>query len=43
MKEILERLLAGEFSVEEALRALEAEHVERVGELARLAPDRTRR
>jgi NCAIR mutase (PurE)-related protein len=43
MKEILERLLAGEFSVDEALRALEAEHVERVGELARLDPDRMRR
>jgi NCAIR mutase (PurE)-related protein len=43
MKEILERLLAGEFSVDEALRALEAEHVEQVGELARLDPDRMRR
>jgi NCAIR mutase (PurE)-related protein len=43
MKEILERLLAGEFSVDEALRALEAEHVERIGELARLDPDRMRR
>lgn len=43
MKEILERLLAGEFSVDEALRALESERVERVGELARLDPDRMRR
>jgi NCAIR mutase (PurE)-related protein len=43
MKEILERLLAGEFSVDEALRALQAEHVERIGELARLDPDRMRR
>ena len=43
MKEILERLLAGEFSVDEALRVLQAEHAERVGELARLDPDRMRR
>src|SRR5258708_16542782 len=43
MKEILERLLAGEFSVDEALRALEAERVEHVGELARLDPYRMRR
>ncbi|HXA43485.1 MAG TPA: nickel pincer cofactor biosynthesis protein LarB [Candidatus Solibacter sp.] len=43
MKEILERLLAGEFSVDEALRALDAERVEQVGELARLDPDRMRR
>src|SRR5258708_21954329 len=43
MKEILERLLAGEFSVDEALRALDTEHVEQVGELARLDPDRMRR
>jgi NCAIR mutase (PurE)-related protein len=43
MKEILERLLGGEFSVEEALRALEAEHVDHVGEMARLDPDRMRR
>ncbi len=43
MKEILERLLAGEFSVDEALRALDAERVEHVGELARLDPDRMRR
>ena len=43
MKKILERLLAGEFSVDEALRALDAERVEQVGELARLDPDRMRR
>jgi NCAIR mutase (PurE)-related protein len=43
MKEILERLLAGEFSVDEAMRALGAEHIEQVGELARLDPDRMRR
>ncbi|MEA2646455.1 MAG: pyridinium-3,5-biscarboxylic acid mononucleotide synthase, partial [Chloroflexota bacterium] len=43
MKEILERLLAGEFSVDEALRALEAERVVEVGDLARLDPDRVRR
>jgi NCAIR mutase (PurE)-related protein len=43
MKQILERLLAGEFSVEEALRLLDAERVEAVGDLARLDPDRLRR
>lgn len=43
MREVLERLLAGEFSVEEALRALEAEHVDIAGDLARLDPDRLRR
>ena len=43
MKEVLERLLAGEFTVEEALRALEAERVEVAGDLARLDPDRLRR
>lgn len=43
MKEILERLLAGQFSVEEALRAIEGERVEKVGALARLDPDRMRR
>jgi NCAIR mutase (PurE)-related protein len=43
MKEILERLLAGEFTVAEALRALEAERVEQVGDLARLDPDRMAR
>src|ERR1700680_1614158 len=40
MKEILERLLAGEFSVDEALHALEANRVEQLSELARLDPDR---
>jgi NCAIR mutase (PurE)-related protein len=40
VKEILERLLAGEFSVEEALRLLQADRVEAVGDLARLDPDR---
>ncbi|MEA2683547.1 MAG: pyridinium-3,5-biscarboxylic acid mononucleotide synthase [Chloroflexota bacterium] len=43
MKEILERLLAGEFTVDEALRALDAEHVEVAGDLARLDPGRLRR
>jgi NCAIR mutase (PurE)-related protein len=43
VKEILERLLAGEFTVEEALRALQSEHVEIAGDLARLDPDRLRR
>src|SRR5258708_13102623 len=43
MKEILERLLAGEFSVDEALRAVDGERVEHVGELAGLDPDRMRR
>ncbi|MFN2464062.1 MAG: nickel pincer cofactor biosynthesis protein LarB [Candidatus Dormibacteria bacterium] len=43
MREVLERLLAGEFTVEEALRALEAAPVEVAGELARLDPGRLRR
>lgn len=43
MRDILERLLAGEFSVDEALRALDADRVDRVGELARLDPERLRR
>jgi NCAIR mutase (PurE)-related protein len=43
MREILERLLAGEFSVDEALRAIQGERVEKVGELGRLDPDRVRR
>jgi NCAIR mutase (PurE)-related protein len=43
MREVLERLLAGEFSVDEALRAIQGERVEKVGELARLDPDRVRR
>ena len=40
---MLERLLAGEFTVEEALRALDAQHVDIAGDLARLDPDRLRR
>ena len=43
MEEILERLLAGDFSVDEALRLLRAEHVEAVGDMARLDPTRQRR
>jgi NCAIR mutase (PurE)-related protein len=43
MEDILERLLGGQLSVEEALRAIEAQRVEKVGELARLDPDRLRR
>jgi NCAIR mutase (PurE)-related protein len=43
MREILERLLGGEFTVEEALRALQAANVEVLGELARLDPGRLRR
>ncbi|HEV3234793.1 MAG TPA: nickel pincer cofactor biosynthesis protein LarB [Candidatus Dormibacteraeota bacterium] len=43
MKEILERLLAGEFTVEEALRAISADRVVEVGDVARLDPDRLRR
>ncbi|MGI8610300.1 MAG: nickel pincer cofactor biosynthesis protein LarB [Candidatus Dormibacteria bacterium] len=43
MREVLERLLAGEFTVEEALRALDAHHVDIAGDLARLDPDRLRR
>src|SRR5262245_59346492 len=43
MREVLERLLAGEFSVDEALRALEAERIIEVGDIARLDPDRIRR
>lgn len=43
MKEILDRLLAGEISVEEALRGLEADRVAQLDELARLDPDRMRR
>lgn len=40
MREILERLLAGEFDVEETLRLLQADRVEAIGEIARLDPDR---
>ena len=43
MREVLERLLAGEFSVDEALRALDAERILGVGDVARLDPDRMRR
>ena len=43
MREVLERLLAGDFTVEEALRALEAQPVDVAGDLARLDPDRRRR
>lgn len=43
MKEILERLLAGDFTVDEALRALDVERVENVGGFARLDPERQRR
>jgi len=43
MRDVLERLLAGEFTVEEALRALDAQQVDVAGELARLDPDRRRR
>ncbi|MDQ6748860.1 MAG: hypothetical protein M3010_12245, partial [Candidatus Dormibacteraeota bacterium] len=43
MKEVLERLLSGEFTVEQALLALDASHVAIVGDLARLDPDRARR
>ena len=43
MRDVLERLLAGEFTVEEALRALDAQPVDVAGELARLDPDRLRR
>src|ERR1700682_522698 len=43
MKEILERLLAGEFTVAEAQRALEANQVEQVDDLARLDPGRMAR
>ena len=43
MREVLERLLAGEFTVEEALRALDAQNVDIAGDLARLDPDRLRR
>lgn len=43
VREVLERLLAGEFTVEEALRALDAHHVDIAGDLARLDPDRLRR
>ena len=43
VREVLERLLAGEFTVEEALRALDAQHVDIAGDLARLDPDRLRR
>lgn len=43
VREVLERLLAGEFTVEEALRALDAQHVDVAGDLARLDPDRLRR
>jgi NCAIR mutase (PurE)-related protein len=43
MKEILERLLAGEFTVDDALRALQADRVLAVGDVARLDPDRLRR
>ena len=40
MKEILERLLAGEFSLDEALAILQSEGIERVGDLARIDPGR---
>jgi NCAIR mutase (PurE)-related protein len=43
VREILERLLAGEFTVEDALRALDAQNVDIAGDLARLDPDRLRR
>lgn len=43
MRDVLERLLAGEFTVEEAMRALDAQQVDVAGELARLDPDRLRR
>ncbi|MFN2465556.1 MAG: nickel pincer cofactor biosynthesis protein LarB [Candidatus Dormibacteria bacterium] len=43
MRETLERLLAGEFTMDEALRALDAERIEIAGDLARLDPDRMRR
>jgi pyridinium-3,5-biscarboxylic acid mononucleotide synthase len=43
VREVLERLLAGGFTVEEALRALEAEHIDIAGDLARLDPERLRR
>lgn len=43
VKEILERLLAGEFTVEDALQALETERVVGVAGVARLDPDRMRR
>jgi len=43
VKEILERLLAGEFSVEEALRLIDARRVDVVDDLARIDPDRARR
>jgi NCAIR mutase (PurE)-related protein len=43
VEEILERLLAGEFSVEEALRLIESQRVEVVEGLARLDPERLRR
>jgi len=43
MRDVLERLLAGEFSVEEALRALDAQQVEMTGDLARLDPGRRQR
>jgi NCAIR mutase (PurE)-related protein len=43
MKEILERLLAGEFTVDDALRALEADRVIEVGDVGRLDPDRLKR
>jgi NCAIR mutase (PurE)-related protein len=43
MREVLERLLAGEFTVEEALHAIDARQVDVAGELARLDPDRLRR
>ena len=43
MRDVLERLLAGEFTVEEALRALDAQQVEVTGDLARLDPGRRQR
>ncbi|GAC1333896.1 MAG: nickel pincer cofactor biosynthesis protein LarB [Candidatus Dormibacteria bacterium] len=43
MREVLEKLLAGDFTVEEALRALDAQQVDVAGALARLDPHRLRR
>src|SRR5437588_12891337 len=43
MREVLERLLAGDFTVAEAMGLIAAERVETVGDLARLDPSRQRR
>jgi len=43
MRDILQRLLRGEIGEDEALRLLQADRVEAVGEMARLDPDRERR